>query len=332
MNGYTAAATRYDNSDTLYRRCGNSGVLLPKISLGLWQNFGANASFDNCREVLRYAFDNGITHFDLANNYGPPPGSAETLFGQVLKTDFAPYRDELFVATKAGYDMWQGPYGSWGSRKHIMASLDCSLKRMGLEYVDLFYTHRYDPVTPLEETLQALVDIVRAGKALYIGISRWPLEALKFANEYLRSRDVPPLIYQGRLNLLDRAVEEEGICDYCAANGIGFISFSALGQGLLTPRYLGGIPGDSRMAAAGSLPQEKLTPELQEYLRSLSSIAVQRNEPMAAMALAWVLSRKAVTSVLVGARNVQQFADSLQCIKIPSQGLDNIPLYGHKVF
>ena len=332
MEVYSASQDRYTKHAALYRRCGNSGVLLPKISLGLWQNFGADASVENCRDILRYAFDNGITHFDLANNYGPPPGSAESLLGRLLKEDFASHRDELFIATKAGYDMWEGPYGSWGSRKHIMASIDQSLQRMGLGYVDLFYTHRYDPVTPLDETLQALVDIVRAGKALYIGISRWPLEALKYANEYLRARNVAPIIYQGRLNLLDRAVEDEGICDYCADNGIGFISFSALAQGLLTPHYLHGVPQGSRMARGSHLTADKLTPELQAYLNKLASIATGRGEPLSAMSLAWVLARRGVTSVLVGARSVEQLAQNIGCLGVSPAGLGDLPLYGKKVF
>ena len=332
MERYIASATRYAGCDTLYRRCGNSGVLLPKVSLGFWQNFGAEASYDNCREIARLAFDNGITHFDLANNYGPPPGFAEEMVGRMLKEDFATHRDELLIATKAGYDMWQGPYGSWGSRKHLMASLDQSLKRMGLEYVDIFYIHRYDPVTPLDETLQALVDIVRAGKALYVGISRWPLEALKYANGFLRAQNVPPLIFQGRLNLLDRAVQQEGILDYCAEHGIGFISFSALAQGLLTSTYLNGIPEGSRMSRGGSLKSGMLTLELQSYLNGLNAIAATRGESLATMSLAWVLAQRGVTSVLVGARTPQQFKQSLETLDSPLLLHDTLPLYQHKVF
>lgn len=327
MDKYNAYPLRYSDGETVYRRCGNSGVLLPKVSLGFWQNFGADASYDNCRNIARLAFDNGITHFDLANNYGPPPGFAEEMVGRMLKDDFSPYRDELFIATKAGYDMWQGPYGSWGSRKHLMASLDQSLRRLGLEYVDLFYIHRYDPITPLDETLQALVDIVRAGKALYIGISRWPLDALKYANEFLRKQGVPPLIFQGRLNLLDRAVQEEGILDYCNENGMGFISFSPLAQGLLTSRYLNGVPSDSRMSRSGSLKPEMLTPELVEYLNNLNAIAVERGESLASMSLAWVLAQRGVTSVLVGARTPEQFKESLQCLKSPLLQANELPLY-----
>ena len=212
---YIASPNRYINSEQMYRRCGRSGVLLPKISLGFWHNFGGGDPYERSRAITHYAFDHGITHFDLANNYGPPYGSAEETMGRLMVDDFHPYRDELFIASKAGYDMWEGPYGNWGSRKYLMASLDQSLKRMHLDYVDLFYSHRYDPETPLEETLQALVDIVKAGKALYVGISRWPMEALKVADGYLRERDVPLLIYQGRLNLIDRQPQEEGILDYC---------------------------------------------------------------------------------------------------------------------
>ena len=222
MEKYIADNTRYDNGME-YARCGRSGVLLPKVSLGFWHNFGGVDDYSRSRAITRYAFDHGITHFDLANNYGPPYGSAEETMGRLMDDDFRPYRDELFISTKAGYDMWPGPYGNWGSRKYLMASLDQSLKRMRIDYADLFYSHRYDPETPLEETLQALVDIVRAGKALYIGISRWPLEALRVAIKYLKEHDVPLLIYQGRLNMIDRAPIEEGIIDECEREGVGFI-------------------------------------------------------------------------------------------------------------
>ena len=298
----------------MYRRCGQSGVLLPKISLGFWHNFGSVDSYERSREITHFAFDNGITHFDLANNYGPVYGSAEETMGRLMDDSFRPYRDELFIATKAGYDMWEGPYGNWGSRKYLMASLDQSLHRMHLDYVDLFYSHRYDPNTPLEETLQALVDIVRQGKALYVGISRWPLEALKVADDYLRARDVPLLIYQGRLNLLDRAPQEEGILDYCHAHGIGFISFSPLAQGLLTDRYLHGIPEDSRMNKARFLKPDVLTPELLQRLRHMNSVAEGRGETLAEMALAWILHQQGVTSVLVGASSTQQLAKNIKCI------------------
>ena len=332
MEKYIASATRYNGGDNLYRRCGNSGILLPKVSLGFWQNFGVEASYDNCRAIARLAFDNGVTHFDLANNYGPPPGFAEEMVGRMLKDDFSAHRDELLIATKAGYDMWAGPYGSWGSRKHLMASLNQSLRRLGVEYVDIFYIHRYDPVTPLDETLQALVDIVRAGKALYIGISRWPLEALKYADSFLRGHGVPPLIFQGRLNLLDRAVQNEGVLDFCADNGIGFISFSPLAQGLLTARYLNGIPEGSRMSRAGSLKAEMLTPDLLRYLNGLDAVAAERGESLATMSLAWILAQRGVTSVLVGARTPEQLKESLKCMESPLLSPDALALYPHKVF
>ena len=332
MKEYVASDKRYDNTYTLYRRCGNSGVLLPKLSLGFWQNFGADASYDNCRAIARQAFDCGVTHFDLANNYGPPPGAAEELVGRMLKEDFRTHRDELFIATKAGYDMWQGPYGSWGSRKHLMASLDQSLYRLGLDYVDLFYIHRYDPVTPLDETLQTLVDIVRAGKALYVGISRWPLKALEYANSFLRAQGVPPLIFQGRLNLLDRAVQDEGVPAFCAKEGLGLISFSPLAQGLLTSRYLNGIPSDSRMARAGSLKAELLTPELVEYLNRLNAIAAEHGETLVSLSLKWILAQKGVTSVLVGARTPEQLKESLRCVESPLDEGIELPRFPYKIF
>lgn len=311
---YVAAEGRYDDAQNLYLRCGRSGVLLPKVSLGFWHNFGGVDPYERSRAITHYAFDHGITHFDLANNYGPPYGTAEETFGRLMVDDFRPYRDELFISSKAGYDMWPGPYGEWGSRKYLMASLDQSLKRMNLDYVDLFYSHRYDPNTPLEETLQALVDIVRAGKALYVGISSWPLEALKVADRYLRERDVPLLIYQGRLNMLDRAPQEQGILDYCADNGIGFISFSPLAQGLLTDKYLDTIPAGSRMSRETSLPSSRLTPELRDHLRQLNAQAQERGESLAEMALAWVLAQRGITSVLVGASSVEQMECNMKCI------------------
>lgn len=313
-NHYTASDNRYDDSADLYRRCGRSGVLLPKVSLGFWHNFGGVDSYDRARAIARCAFDNGITHFDLANNYGPPYGSAEQTLGKLMDDDFRPYRDELFIATKAGYDMWPGPYGNWGSRKYLFASLEQSLKRMRLDYVDLFYSHRYDPNTPLEETLQALVDIVRQGKALYIGISRWPLEALRVAHDYLKAHDVPMLIYQGRINLLDREPINEGILDYCQRQGIGFISFSPLAQGLLTDRYLHGVPDDSRMARNHFLKKERLTPELLNYLQRLNATATERGESLAEMALSWVLHQQGITSVLVGASSSEQLQKNLRSV------------------
>ena len=318
MQNYSADANRYADGGMQYQRCGKSGVLLPKVSLGFWHNFGAVDNYENCRAIARYAFDHGITHFDLANNYGPPYGSAEETLGKLMDEDFRPYRDELFIATKAGYDMWDGPYGNWGSRKYLMASLDQSLKRMHLDYVDLFYSHRYDPETPLEETLQALVDVVKAGKALYVGISRWPLEALRVAIPYLRERDVPLLIYQGRLNLLDRAPIEEGIIDECEHEGVGFISFSPLAQGLLTDRYLHGIPADSRMQRGKFLRQEMLTDELLAHLHELNAKAAARGETLAEMALAWILQHRAVTSVLIGASSTAQLEKNLKCMNAPA--------------
>lgn len=310
---YTPDEHRYDDAEQMYVRCGNSGVLLPKVSLGFWHNFGGTDPYERSRAITHYAFDHGITHFDLANNYGPPYGSAEETMGRLMEDDFRPYRDELFIATKAGYDMWPGPYGNWGSRKYLMASLEQSLKRMHLDYVDLFYSHRYDPETPLEETLQALVDIVRQGKALYVGISRWPLHALKVADQYLRQRDVPMFIYQGRINMIDQEPIESGILDYCRTRGIGFISFSPLAQGLLTDRYLNGIPTDSRMARERSLTRDRLTPELMERLLQLKAEAEQENRTMAETALRWVLKQEGVTSVLIGASSTEQLAKNLKC-------------------
>ena len=310
---YSADKNRYENGME-YVRCGRSGVLLPKVSLGFWHNFGSVDPYERSREITHYAFDHGITHFDLANNYGPVYGSAEETLGRLMDEDFRPYRDELFISSKAGYDMWPGPYGDWGSRKYLMASLDQSLKRMRIDYVDLFYSHRYDPVTPLEETLQALVDIVKAGKALYVGISRWPLEATRFAAKYLRERDVPLLIYQGKLNMIDREPQEEGILDFCAEEGIGFISFSPLAQGLLTDRYLNGIPKDSRMAKGKFLKESMLTPELLQRLQKYNKVAEERGETLAGMALAWILHQKGVTSVLVGASSTAQLEKNLKCV------------------
>ena len=313
MEKYLADASRYDNG-MKFERCGRSGVLLPKVSLGFWHNFGSVDPYERSREITRYAFDHGVVHFDLANNYGPAYGSAEETMGHLMDDDFRPYRDELFISTKAGYDMWPGPYGNWGSRKYLMASLDQSLQRMHLDYVDLFYSHRYDPETPLEETLQALVDVVRQGKALYVGISRWPLEATRTAYEYLKAHDVPLLIYQGRLNLLDREPLEDGILDFCADHGVGFISFSPLAQGLLTDRYLNGIPEESRMAKGKFLKESMLTPELLARLRQLNEEAAQRGETLAEMALTWILAQRGVTSVLVGASSTRQLERNLKCV------------------
>ncbi|MBR2235884.1 MAG: aldo/keto reductase [Prevotella sp.] len=311
MDGYTPSPSRYDDGVMAFRRCGHSGVLLPQVSLGFWHNFGSVDPYERSRAITRYALDHGVVHWDLANNYGPAYGSAEETMGRLMDDDFRPYRDELFIATKAGYDMWPGPYGNWGSRKYLMASLDQSLRRMHLDYVDLFYSHRYDPDTPLEETLQALVDVVRAGKALYVGISRWPLEATRFAFDYLRQRDVPLLIYQGRLNMLDREPQEEGILDFCAEQGVGFISFSPLAQGLLTDRYLNGIPDDSRMSKGKFLKESMLTPELLAQLRQWNDEAQAQGQTLAEHALRWILQQRGVTSVLVGASSTQQLEKNL---------------------
>lgn len=311
---YSPSTNRYDDADNLYTRCGKSGVMLPKVSLGFWHNFGGIDPYERSRAITHYAFDHGITHFDLANNYGPPYGTAEETLGRLMDDDFRPYRDELFISTKAGYDMWPGPYGNWGSRKYLMASIEQSLRRMHLDYVDLFYSHRFDPDTPLEETLQTLVDIVRQGKALYVGISRWPLHALKIADKYLREHDVPLLIFQDRLNLLDREPISNGTLNYCREHGIGFISFSPLAQGLLTDRYLDGIPKDSRMSKNKSLTHDKLTPELLAQLRELNKDAADRGETLAEMALAWILHQAGVTSVLVGASSVGQLEKNMKCV------------------
>lgn len=311
---YVADEHRYENAKDLYVRCGKSGVMLPKVSLGFWHNFGYNNAYETQRALAHYAFDHGITHFDLANNYGPPYGAAEENFGKMMAEDFREYRDELFIATKAGYDMWPGPYGDGGSRKYLMASINQSLKRMNLDYVDLFYSHRYDPNTPLEETLQALVDIVRQGKALYVGISRWPLEALKVAKEYLDAHDVPLLIYQGKVNLIDHEPIDSGVLDYCADNGIGFISFSPLAQGLLTDKYLNGIPEDSRVTHSQYLTPDALTPELIEKLRKMSAEAQAKGSNLADEALRWVLNQRGVTSVLVGVSRIEQMQRNIQCI------------------
>ena len=313
MINYQANPQRYENG-MKYARCGRSGVLLPQVSLGFWHNFGGNDSYERSKRIVRYAFDHGVTHMDLANNYGPPYGSAETTFGHLMDEDMKPYRDELFIATKAGYDMWPGPYGNWGSRKYLMASLEQSLKRMHLDYVDLFYSHRYDPETPLEETLQALVDTVRQGKALYIGISRWPLEATKTAITYLRNHDTPLLIYQGRLNMLDHEPIDEGILDLCHKEGVGFISFSPLAQGLLTDRYLNGIPDDSRMAQGKFLRQDMLSEELLQQLRQWNQEAQAKGHTLAESALRWILDQQGVTSVLVGASSTEQLDKNLKCI------------------
>lgn len=311
---YSASEDRYD-CGMKYRRCGKSGILLPEVSLGLWHNFGDQAPLSRSREMILHAFDKGICHFDLANNYGPSYGSAETTFGQVMKSDMRPYRDEMFISTKAGYDMWPGPYGNWGSRKYLFSSLDQSLKRMNLDYVDIFYTHRFDPVTPVDETLQALVDIVRSGKALYVGISNYPCEILDHAYDYLASRDVPCLLYQGKYNILNREPETGGILAKAKEKGSGFISFSPLAQGLLTGRYLDGIPADSRAARNASLDKGILTPEFVQKLRRLNDVAASRGQSLAQMALAWNLKDDLVTSVIIGASSTAQIDDNLNAVR-----------------
>ena len=313
MEKYLANEMRYDGMK--YERCGRSGVLLPRVSLGFWHNFGSVDPYERSREITRYAFDNGITHFDLANNYGPAYGSAEETLGRLMDDDFRPYRDELFISTKAGYDMWAGPYGEWGSRKYLMASIDQSLRRMHLDYVDLFYSHRYDPNTPIEETLQAMVDIVRQGKALYLGISNWPLAELEKAADYLAEHDTPLLIIQDKLNMLHRDPIESGKLDFCQRRGVGMIAFSPLAQGLLTDRYLNGIPADSRMSKGKFLREEMLTPELLAYLKEQNEEAKAAGHTLAEHALRWILDQKGVTSVLVGASSTAQLQKNLLCIK-----------------
>ena len=307
-NSYIPQADRYDTMH--YRRCGKSGVLLPEISLGFWHNFGEHHDEARGLDIVHYAFDHGICHFDLANNYGPPNGAAEERFGRYIKQSLHTHRDELFIATKAGHLMWPGPYGDWGSRKSLMASLDQSLRRMNLEYVDIYYSHRYDPNTPLEETMQALVDIVRSGKALYVGLSKYPEDVARQAYAYLEAHDVHCLLYQGRYNMLTRQPEEV-IIPQAHAHGTGFIAFSPLAQGLLTDRYLQGIPEGSRMAVGHFLRPEMLTDELIHKLQALHEIATQRGQTLAQMALGWLLRDERVTSVIIGASSIAQLEANL---------------------
>lgn len=312
---YTPSSVRY--SSMKYNRSGKSGVMLPSVSLGLWHNFGDNDVFNNFRKIIHAAFDSGITHFDLANNYGPPPGAAETNFGRILKQDLYAYRDELLISTKAGYDMWAGPYGDWGSRKYLIASLDQSLKRMQLEYVDIFYHHRPDPETPLEETMGALAHVVRQGKALYVGLSNYRTEEAEKAIRILRELGTPCLIHQPKYSMLERWVEG-GLLDLLEREGVGCIPFSPLAQGLLTSKYLNGVPPDSRAARAhGALRENDVTPERIERIRKLNQLAVSRGQTLAQMALAWLLKDKRITSVLIGASSPQQLRDSLQCMNNP---------------
>ena len=306
---YIANEKRYETMK--YKRCGKSGILLPRISLGLWQNFGGSNVFENSREMVLGAFDRGITHFDLANNYGPPAGSAEETFGQILAKDLKPYRDELIISSKAGYYMWPGPYGEWGSKKNLVASLDQSLKRMGLEYVDIFYHHRPDPDTPLEETMDALAHIVRQGKALYVGISNYKAEDAKKAIHILKDMGVHCLIHQPRYSMFDRWVED-GLLDVLDEEGVGAIAFSPLAQGLLTNKYFNGIPSDSRAGGPSVfLRPESVTDEKIEKAKKLNEIAQKRGQSLAQLALSWVLRRKEITSVIIGASRLSQIDDNI---------------------
>ena len=313
MSNYKASEDRYEKMQ--YRRCGKSGIKLPLLSLGLWHNFGDRDDFENSRNLLRTAFNNGITHFDLANNYGPPYGSAEKNFGKIFAEDFKQYRDELIISTKAGWDMWPGPYGNFGSRKYLIASLDQSLQRMGLDYVDIFYHHRPDPETPLEETMGALDQIVRQGKALYVGISQYSAEDTAKAAKILKAQNTPFLIHQPRYNMMDRWVED-GLLNTLEREGIGSIVFSPLEQGILTDKYLNGIPKDSRAATQGSyLDESQITPEVVTKVQKLNEIAQSRNQSLAQMAVAWLLKDNRVTSVLVGASKVSQLEENIHTLE-----------------
>jgi L-glyceraldehyde 3-phosphate reductase len=313
-NPYQAIKSRYDEMH--YSRCGHSGLKLPQLSLGLWHNFGHIDNFDNARNMLRTAFDRGINHFDLANNYGPPPGSAEDNFGRLFKKDFQPYRDELIISSKAGWGMWPGPYGDWGSKKYLVASLDQSLKRMGLDYVDIFYHHRPDPETPIEETMQALDLIVRQGKALYVGVSSYNAEETAKAYAILKTMGTPLLIHQPKYSMLDRWVEN-GLLDVLGKNGIGCITFSSLAQGLLTNKYLQGIPAGSRAASGrgnGAIESGAISESELAKVRKLNELAVQRGQSLAQMSLAWVLKDPRITSVIIGASKPEQILDSISCL------------------
>ncbi len=310
---YTPSSERY--SSMTYNRCDKSGLKLPAVSMGLWHNFGDTADYENMKALVFTAFDNGITHFDLANNYGPAPGSAERNFGKILKEELSPYRDELIISTKAGYDMWDGPYGNWGSRKYLLASLDQSLKRLGLDYVDIFYHHRPDPDTPLEETMGALTSAVRSGKALYAGLSNYSGEQLEKAEKILTELKCPFIINQNRYSIFDRTIEQNGLKSTAARLEKGIIAFSPLAQGMLTNRYLNGIPADSRIMTDGRfLKQSAVTPERLEQIRKLNEIAKERGQTLAEMALAWVLKDGVVTSVLIGASKPSQILDNIKAI------------------
>lgn len=312
--GYMAKESRYDTMQ--YNRCGASGLKLPMVSLGFWHNFGDTGHYDNMKAMCRTAFDNGITHFDLANNYGPAYGSAERNLGQILRDDFSAYRDELLISTKAGYDMWPGPYGNWGSRKYLIASLDQSLRRMHLDYVDIFYHHRMDPETPLEETMGALAQIVRSGKALYVGLSNYDGPTLLRAATILHEMHVPLIVNQNRYSIFDRTIEKNGLKNTSADLGLGIVAFSPLCQGLLTDRYLSGIPEDSRIRRDGRFLKEKsLTPEKLQAIRALSKLAEERGQTLAEMALAWDLKDDDVTTVLIGASKPEQILDNIKAIE-----------------
>ena len=316
--GYSAKETRYDSME--YVRCGNSGIKLPLVSLGFWHNFGDTGVYSNMKEMCHTAFDNGITHFDVANNYGPEPGSAERNLGRILKEDFQAYRDELIISTKAGYDMWPGPYGNWGSKKYLVASLDQSLSRLGLDYVDIFYHHRMDPETSLEETMEALASIVRSGKALYVGLSNYDGATLREACTLLKELHCPFIINQNRYSIFDRTIEENGLKESAKDLKKGIIAFSPLAQGLLTNRYLNGIPSDSRIATDSRfLTETALTPEKLAQIQALNALAGERGQTLAEMALSWVLRDGVVSSVLIGASKPQQI-------------LDNIKIVGHTQF
>ena len=313
MNGYQPSADRYDKMQ--YKYCGNSGLLLPRISLGLWHNFGSVDDFGVATDMIKYAFDNGVTHFDLANNYGPVPGSAEINFGKILKENFQGYRDEMIISSKAGHSMWAGPYGDGSSRKNLMASIDQSLRRTGLDYFDIFYSHRYDGVTPVEETIQTLIDIVKQGKALYIGLSKYPPAQARQAYEMMKAAGVPCLISQYRYSMFERTIEAETL-PLAAAYGSGMIAFSPLAQGLLTDRYLNGIPENSRAArSSGFLKLDQVTEEKVAKARELNELAIRRGQTLAEMALAWVLKDERMTSVIVGASSTAQLDDNLDAIR-----------------
>jgi L-glyceraldehyde 3-phosphate reductase len=330
---YQPDENRYDKIN--YRRCGNSGVKLPSISLGLWHNFGETDDYENCRNILHTAFDNGITHFDLANNYGPPPGAAEMTFGKIFKQDFKPLRDQLIISSKAGYQMWPGPYGDWGSKKYLVASLDQSLKRMGLDYVDIFYHHRPDPETPLEETMSALDLIVRQGKALYVGLSNYKPHEAKKAIDMLRRLGTPCLIIQPRYSMFDRWVED-GLLDVLEEEKVGCITFSSLAQGLLTNKYLHGIPEDSRVGrhlTNGAITQSQITEEVLNKVKQLNEIAVKRNQTLAQMALAWVLKDNRITSVILGASRTKQVIEGIEAsknVEFSKEELDKIDFILHQ--